>query len=179
MLRLFFSSLFMCLSFLCRKCAETLDFEVGFALRDAAMRGEIDTVENLLTEAQARYEAGEIPADQVRILNSPFAFTHPDMVTFIENWRRERPASPYAKIAEVWHLYRKSGAIRGDRWARQTYPEALQRFRKMQQQAWDLAHEVYEAHPRMIHASDALLRLANGIKQPARSPAGPARHHGA
>lgn len=161
MLRTFLTALFLTFPFHVHS-GETLDYDAGVALREAAFAGDIETVETMLETAQAAYEAGEIPADQVRILNTPFGYTHPKMVAFIEKWRAERPTSPYAKIAKVWSLHRKSYAIRGEGYARQLYPEALHRFSQMQRQSWDLAEEVYQEHPRMIHASDALLRLANG-----------------
>ena len=91
-----------------------------------------------------------------------FKSTNPVTVAFIDNWLDRKPASAFAHSAKSWNLNTRSSNIRGEKLARDTYPDALRIFARMQQQAWDHALTAYQSEPRLISASDGLINLSVG-----------------
>ena len=136
-------------------------------LRDAVYNRQVDRVETELEIAQKAFEAGEITADDMRVLFSIFAVTHPDLISFVGNWQEAHPASPYAKVAQAWVYYRAGWIVRGNKSARQTHPEAMEKHRLLHHDSLELALEAYEENPKLIPASDAIVLLGNtgGNKQ--------------
>lgn len=127
--------------------------------------GDYEALEAHYDRLQRQFERGEIPADFVREAFNPFYRADLDMAQFAEDWLSAAPDSPYAQMALTWALHRFSWMLRGDGLARNTYPDALHVFGDMQRQAWQLASAAYETNPRLIPASDALIRLANPNRQ--------------
>ncbi len=130
-------------------------------LRKAIYAGEVRKVETAFRAAQAKFLRGEANIDDLRWLNEVFTTTHPDVISFTEAWLRRYPNSPYAHTAQAWINYKIGWIIRGEGIARKIYPDALTEFSRLHRDAWDHALEAYEADPRYIPASDALMRLAN------------------
>ena len=91
-----------------------------------------------------------------------FKSTNPVTVAFIDNWLEQKPASAFAHSAKSWNLNTRSSNLRGEKLARDTYPDALRIFARMQQQAWDHALTAYQSEPRLISASDGLINLSVG-----------------
>jgi hypothetical protein len=129
-------------------------------LRAAIYAGEVSKVETAFREAQAKFLRGEANVDDLRWLNEVFATTHPDVISFTGAWLKQYPNSIYAHTAQAWLLRDLSWIIRGGNYVRDTYPEALREFSKLQKKAWDHAYKAYEMDARYIPASDALIRLS-------------------
>ncbi|MGJ8629004.1 MAG: hypothetical protein ACSHXB_18740 [Sulfitobacter sp.] len=137
------------------------------ALRDAIYAGETQKVEDQLHRAQRSFETGTISADDMRRLFGSFAVTHPDVIRFTENWLKEYPASPYAQTAQAWIYFRAGWIVRGSKIARNTHPEAMEKHSLLHRLSLELAMRAYDANPKMIPASDAVIMLGNtgGQKQ--------------
>lgn len=137
----------------------------SLAVRNAIYSGDIDTVETLLSRHQTRFEAGERTAEDTRCLFRHFTKMRPETFAFVEDWRRAYPASPYAATAQAWANYVVSWQVRGEKAARETYPLALREFSRLQRTGWELAESAYRSKPRLIAASDALIKYANPMGQ--------------
>lgn len=135
------------------------------ALRTAIYAGDIAYVEEQLAEVQDRFLTGEATADDVRIVYQIFTTTHPAVIDFTELWLQERPNSVFAHTAQAWIYHTVSWNFRGDKLAFQTYPAAMQEFRRLQDLAWDHAEQAHQDSPNFIPASDALLRMATQTGQ--------------
>lgn len=127
--------------------------------------GDLDALETYIAQMQEQFERGEVSADHVRQMFMPFGRADLEIARFAEEWQAERPNSPYAQLAVTWSLHRFSWQLRGNRYVSATYPEAIATFQDMQRHAWQLAANAYKAQPRLIPASDAIIRLANGSRQ--------------
>ncbi|KIC07699.1 hypothetical protein RA19_23265 [Leisingera sp. ANG-M1] len=130
-------------------------------LREAIYNRQVDRVETRLDAAQQAFEAGEISAYDMRALFSIFAVTHPDVISFVEGWRDAHPGSPYAKVAQAWVYYRAGWIVRGQKPARRTHPEAMEKHYLLHHDSLELALEAYESNPKLIPASDAIILLGN------------------
>lgn len=136
-------------------------------LRDAIYAGQVDWVETKLHAAQQAFEAGDITASDMRALFSVFSVTHPDLISFVEDWQDTRPGSPYAKVAKAWVYYRAGWIVRGYKSGDRTHPEAMEKHYSLHYDSLQLALEAYDANPKLIPASDAVILLGNtgGDKQ--------------
>lgn len=147
--------------------AEERNLISAIQLREAVYNQQVERVEAELDAAQQAFEVGEITSDDMRALFSIFAVTHPDLISFVGNWREARPGSPYAKVAQAWVYYRAGWIVRGNKSARLTHPEAMEKHRLLHHDSLELALEAYEENPKLIPASDAIVLLGNtgGNKQ--------------
>lgn len=136
------------------------DAPPSLELRDAIYARDIDRVEALLDRNQTLFEAGQRTADETRCLFRHFTKLRPETFEVVDDWLKSHPDSPYAHTAKAWVDYGVSWQIRGERAARETYPAALSKFGELQQDAWEHAETAYRSRPRLIAASDALIKLA-------------------
>lgn len=141
-------------AFACDDAAPSLE------LRDAIYARDIDRVEALLDRNQTLFEAGERTAEDTRCLFRHFTKLRAETFEFVDDWLKSHPDSAYAHTAKAWVDYGVSWQIRGDRTARETYPAALSIFDDLQQEAWDHAEIAYRSRPRLIAASDAVIKLS-------------------
>lgn len=147
------------------------DAQPSLKLRDAIYARDVTAVEHLLDQNQKLFEAGERTAEDTRCLFRHFTKLRPATFDFVDEWLKSHPDSAYALTAKVWINHAVSWQIRGDRYARDTYPEALSEFNELQEIAWDHAEAAYRSQPRLIAASDALIVLANPRGKPGRRDA--------
>ena len=133
----------------------------SLAVRDATYAHDIQRVEALLDENQSLFERGKRTAEETRFLFRHFTVLRPDTFTFIDDYLRAYPDSPYALTAQAWANYVVSWQVRGEKIARDTYPDAMREFSRLQLAAWRHAEKAYRKRPRLIAASDALIKLAN------------------
>ncbi|MEZ5714767.1 MAG: hypothetical protein R3D85_06110 [Paracoccaceae bacterium] len=87
--------------------------------------GDSDAIEAFLADAQARFVAGEVHADDIRRVFEAFATTDPAMIALTRAWLERDPQSPYAQTARGWAMVTAAQLIRGGKFAAKTYPEAL------------------------------------------------------
>lgn len=163
MLRFFTSVLVFILSSL-SALAESDNFDPltdKEVLRQAIYDNDISFVEAALAKSQEIFLAGDATGEDMRFLYQIFTTTNPKVISFVEGWLKAKPNSPYAHTAQAWIYFTAGWIIRGEKLARETYPEALNEFRILHHDAFLHAQEAYKADKRMIPASDALLRLAN------------------
>lgn len=138
-------------------------------LREAIYANDIDGVETLVNAAQDQFEQGARAADDMRCLFVHFTKLRPETFEFVANWHDAYPASPFADAAQAHLNIEISHQIRGPKFARDVYPDALRAFSELQGQAWELAERAYAARPRLIPASDALIKVANANRKRRRS----------
>lgn len=150
-----FLSLLATSAFACNESAPSLQ------IREALYANDIDLVEQLLGENQDLFEAGLRTADDTRCLFRHFTKMRPTTYEFVDAWRAAYPDSPYAHTAKAWVNYVVSWPLRGDGYVHQTYPAAISEFTELQRSAWQHAEIAYLVRPRLIAASDALIKLAN------------------
>ncbi len=131
-------------------------------LREAAYAGQVDRVEEALVDAQTAFEAGEVTADEMRSLVMVLTVSHPKMADLTENWLRRYPQSPYAHIVQAWLFNDIAWNIRGSHTIGKTYPDSISSFYEWHRKALEHAEFAYEAAPRLIPASDAIIKFANG-----------------
>lgn len=141
--------------------AEVAKDDIIFGMRDLIYAGDIADVEAYVAKQHERYLAGEIPAEHMRLLFFPFGWSNPRTAEFADAWLVDEPTSPFAQMAKAWPLHNFSQNIRGEDIARRTYSDALRTFSGMQREAWALTTAAYESMPRLIPASDGILRMAN------------------
>jgi len=140
----------------------------SLALRDAIYSRDIDRVEALLDQNQKLFEAGQRSPEDARCLFRHFTKLRPATFETVDEWLKRYPDSPFAHTAKAWTNYVMSWQVRGDRFARDTYPAALSLFNELQRTAWDHSETAYRTRPRLIAASDALIKLANSNRQSRR-----------
>ncbi len=128
-------------------------------LRVAILDGDIDKVERDLATAHARFLAGETKPNDLRFLYTLFGTTDPEILSFTREWLSAYPESPYAHAAQAWNDYNAAWLIRGEASANKTYPKALRMFSQLNNSAWSHARFALDARPRLLPASDALIRL--------------------
>lgn len=165
-----FLAFLFCLSFPAGAIGQSTSTEIG---NDAIVESvqsfikaqDVDAIEAHFAQMQARFEAGEIPADGMRSLFVPFTWANLENGTFADRWLTELPASPYAQVALAWYLHTFSWGLRGEETARQTYPEAMASFSHLQREVWHLASTAYASSPRLIPASDAVFVAASQANQ--------------
>lgn len=151
---------------------DTADENALFSKADlyaAIDAGDHTLVETAFSELQALTAADKVSVNQLRWLYEVFGTNSPEIAGFAEGWLEAHPESPYARTGLAWVLYTTAWHIRGEKRARFIYPEALDVFRELQFDAWQLAHAAYESEPALLPASDAILRLANPTGQTARA----------
>ncbi len=144
------------------------DAPPSLALRDAIYSGDIDRLEALADENQMLFESGQRTAEDTRCLFRHFTKLRPETFELVDEWLISHPDSSYAHTAKAWVNYGVSWQIRGERTARETYPAALSKFDELQQEAWEHAELAYRGRPRLIAASDAIIKLAMTRRQPQR-----------
>lgn len=130
------------------------------AFRALILTGDFYTVEKELAFAHKAFLDGKSDANQLRRLFSLFGTTDPKILEFTQRWLAGRPESVFANTAHAWNAYQSSWRIRGARSYRDTYPEALRQFSELQETAWKHAHKAYTTEPRLLPATDALIRLS-------------------
>lgn len=136
------------------------DAPPSLALRDAVYARDIDRVQALTGENQTLFESGRRTAEDTRCLFRHFTKLRPETFDLVDEWLKRYPDSPYAHAAKAWVDYGVSWQIRGERAARETYPAALSEFDELQQEAWEHAELAYRNRPRLISASDAVIKLS-------------------
>ncbi|MFA3920212.1 hypothetical protein [Ruegeria hyattellae] len=141
--------------------AKSPDYVSREDLRGLVYAREFSAVESALEAAQSGLESGVITEDDVRTLYGIFAVTHPKVISFTEDWLDARPQSPYAQIARTWVLFRAGWIVRGDRYANETHPDALQTHYDLHGKALNLARAAYEQNEMLVAASDAIILLSN------------------
>ncbi len=104
MLRFVFSILFLTQAF-----APTLAIGCEAApsyveTREAIYAHDLDRVEQILSEAQDLFEAGQRSADDLRCLFGHFEKMRPATFDFVEDWRAAYPASAFAQTAQAFSL---------------------------------------------------------------------------
>ncbi|MEM6482812.1 MAG: hypothetical protein AAF922_17495 [Pseudomonadota bacterium] len=98
--------------------------------------------------------------DHVRWLYEVFGTSAPEASTFALRWVETFPDSPFSHTALAWIYYQTGFDIRGERFLRETYPDAYILFHELHHKAWTHAERAYELEPNLRPASDAILRLA-------------------
>ncbi|WP_371228242.1 hypothetical protein [Roseovarius sp. 2305UL8-3] len=131
-------------------------------LREAAYAGQVDRVEAAFVEAQAAFESGDIPADDMRALVMVLTVSHPKMTELTDEWLRLYPESPFAHVVQAWLYNDIAWNIRGPNIIRKSYPDAINGFYAWHREALAHAAYAYERAPRLIPASDAMIKFANG-----------------
>ncbi|MCC6204540.1 MAG: hypothetical protein IT533_06080, partial [Hyphomicrobiales bacterium] len=144
------------------------DAPPSLALRDAIYSHDIDRVQALADENQTLLESGQRTAEDTRCLFRHFTKLRPETFELVDEWLKSHPDSPYAHTAKAWVDYSVSWQIRGERTARETYPAALSKFDELQQEAREHAELAYRNRPRLIAASDAVIKLAMTRRQTQR-----------
>ncbi len=125
----------------------------------AMVAGDIDEVERNLAAAHVLYLAGEADPNALRRLFSLFGTTDRRILSFTRDWLAAYPNSPFAHSAQAWNDYHTSFLMRGERSVAETYPVALDMFYDLQQSAWSHARRARAKAPRLLPATDALIRL--------------------
>ncbi|MEQ8292985.1 MAG: hypothetical protein RIA08_12345 [Roseovarius sp.] len=123
--------------------------------------GDHRLVETTFAELQAQTLANEVGVNRLRGLYGVFGTSNPRIVGFAESWLEAYPDSPFARTGLAWARSSTGWNIRGEKLARQTFPDALEAFSLLHRDAWDLAFAAHETDPALVPASDALLALAN------------------
>ncbi len=132
-------------------------------LLELVYAGDMEGVEQALDTAQRLYLDEAIPADEVRRLFEDFTTTNPRIISFTGDWAEAMPESPYAATARAWVFYRIAGLTRGKRTGWDTYPVAMEQFEALSDAGMMAASTAYTLAPDLLPASDAILRLANGL----------------
>ncbi len=135
----------------------------------AVMAQDFDQVEQLLDRAQDNVLRGDATLEGMRALFSVFDSTHPDVIAFSAKWVARHPSSPYANVARAQVLFEAGALIRGERTAEHTYADALRLHSQLHREAWTYATAAYDAAPRLIGASDMVIKLANTTHNKARA----------
>lgn len=126
---------------------------------------DVEAIEAHFAHHQARFEARELSADEMRALYEPFIWANLENGSFADIWLTEMPDSPFAKVALAWYLHKFSWGLRGEERARDTYPEAMATFSHMQREVWRLASTAHASAPRLIPASDAMFVVSTTTRQ--------------
>lgn len=137
------------------------DAPFSLEMREAIYARDIDRVESLARDHQDLFEAGERTAEDTRCVFRHFTRLRPETLDFVDDWLVARPDSPFAQTAKAWGNYVVSWQVRGEKSAAKTYPQAMAEFSQLQRAAWTHAEAAYRTRPRLIAASDALIKLAN------------------
>ena len=130
-------------------------------LRLAIYGGDIDTVEYTMRLRQEKFLTGELNSDNMRWTFSDFTKTDPRVYAFVDDWLQAYPNSPYAHIARAWNYFTAGWAVRGTRFANRTHADAFAQHYFLHAKASEHARRAYQLAPKLVPASDALLRLAN------------------
>lgn len=135
------------------------------ALRDAIYARDIERVETLLSDMQARIKAGADTHESMRYLYQVFATTHPDTIDFVKHWNQIDLSSAYA-MAALGRSHRLTGwNMRGGAYNHQTYPDALYQGNALLNEGFRLAHSAFREDPSLAPASDLVLDLARSARQ--------------
>lgn len=124
---------------------------------------DVAGAEDMFAKAYARGLTDPPNRDHVRWLYEVFASSSPKVANFAGRWVEAFPDSPFSHTALAWIYYQSGFDIRGERYARETYRDALDRFSQLHQMAWVHAEKAYELQPNLLPASDAILRLAKSV----------------
>lgn len=118
-----------------------------------------DRMEAIMAQTQDMMHEGSATTEDMRVKFQDFTTTNPKVIEFVEDWVTQYPDSPYAHTAQAWVLYAIGWNVRGEKWAKDTYPEALYMHRQMLDAALGHATMAYEIDPSLIPASDAIVAL--------------------
>ncbi|WP_299657768.1 hypothetical protein [uncultured Tateyamaria sp.] len=112
--------------------------------------GDFIAVQAFVEDAQQRFEAGELSADDMRDLFIVLSGSHPKTTAFVKAWLNQDTGNHYARIARAWSLWNSAIAMSSSRngWA---YEAA----HAMRGEATRHARFAYAAAPDLIPASDA------------------------
>jgi len=128
---------------------------------------DIDGVERLIAEADKLngrefYERNA----EVREIFTEFITTHPDYVSFMHKWLKERPDSISAQTAMGWHFYHIGWLTRGEVLYRDIYYKARDEMTAYFQEAADLAFKSFMKHPTFSPARDLALLTSQHAQVP-------------
>lgn len=129
-------------------------------LREAVYAGDRDAVKAVL--AHVNITTFEEQTRQ-RQLFSVFSELHPDVIRFVEHWAREEPDSAIALTARGWSLFAQGWTFRGDKLARDVHPHAMTAFVAAHEEGLRLMQKAAALDPRLLAASDGILRMAYTI----------------
>lgn len=125
--------------------------------------GEVDRVEEIMIKTRDLVRSGEASTNDWRLKYRAFRTTNPKAAHFAQDWLAQYPNSPFAHAAQAWVLFTIGGYIRGDKFNRDTYPEALQIYSQMYNEAYEHALFAFEAEDILTPASDALIKLGQWL----------------
>ncbi|MEL6295170.1 MAG: hypothetical protein AAFY74_12030 [Pseudomonadota bacterium] len=133
-------------------------------LRDLVRAEDRAGAKEALETAQAEFLAGERNADDIRSLFIALSRSHPQTIGFVEAWADAEPRNPMAQIARAWSLYNASNWVRRGRNSLSKEIAAA-----MWQEGQERATRAYKTDPRLIPASDAIIRgFSTGQGVPSR-----------
>ncbi len=138
-------------------------------LMDVIYAGDFDRVEQIMAETRDLVRRDKATQDDMREKFRDFSTTNPKVIDFVNNWLERHPDSPFANTAQAWVLHRIGWNVRGSKYVRHTYPEALDMHYRMHMAAFDHASRALEADRTLISASDAILSLGQTTGQKNRS----------
>lgn len=96
-----------------------------------------------------------------RALYGVFSESHPQIIAFAKDWAGEAPDNPHAMAARGWSLFSQGWAFRGEGYAHEVYPEAMQAFQAAHAEAFGLMQQAVALAPDFLPASDGILRMAH------------------
>ncbi|MEP1536930.1 MAG: DUF4034 domain-containing protein [Paracoccaceae bacterium] len=134
-----------------------------------AVSGDFEALENVFSQAQERYLAKEISADDMRDLMRPLQSTHPDVTRTLLSWVNADPESAFAHIALAWNIQVRAAQMRGPKARRSIHRDAYSEFNAQNQSAAKHARHAYKLDPDLIPASDAMITMPvyiQGMRDP-------------
>jgi hypothetical protein len=96
-----------------------------------------------------------------RQMFSVFSEGHPQIIAFAKAWAEDEPENPHALTARAWSLFSQGWNFRGEGYAREVYPEAMQAFKAAHGEAFGLMQKAVALAPDFLPASDGILRMAH------------------
>lgn len=120
---------------------------------------EFDRMEVIMAQTQEMMRKGTATPEDMRAKFLDFTTTNPKIIDFVEDWVAKYPESPYAHTAQAWVLYTIGSNVRGDKFIRDTYPDALEMHRQTFAEAYDHAQFAFAMENTLTPASDALIKL--------------------
>jgi len=86
-------------------------------LRDLAFAGNVEAVEAIFDDIEAQARAGAILPSELLLAVDAVSLSHPDLVSFTEDWIAAHPTSPHALTVGARQAWTKGWNLRGSQLA--------------------------------------------------------------
>ncbi len=144
-------------------CSPALATPAQDALYDKVIAGDNAAVEKILADGVSLDEAPDRDPELQRELFKVFLVTDPRIEAFTADWLQKEPGSAYAMTARGWYLVAMGRANRGGDWISMTYRDGLDRMNDYDTAALNIFTDATKAAPRLLSASDGLIRLTQSV----------------